>query len=88
LQWIWRGSSLPSKAIERIKSEDIERLFYPVIDPSVPKPELTKRKLATGINAVPGAAVGKGRIHRCGSRIDGAKGEKYSRRGAKQVPRM
>src|SRR6202022_4891751 len=53
------GLITKEEAIERTKCEDIERLFYPVIDPSVPKAELTKRKLATGINAVPGAAVGK-----------------------------
>jgi pyruvate,orthophosphate dikinase len=47
------------EAINRIKAEDIERLFYPVIDPSVPKAELGKRKMAVGINAVPGAAAGK-----------------------------
>ncbi len=47
------------EALERITPEDIERLFYPVIDPSVARSELGKRKLAVGINAVPGAAVGK-----------------------------
>jgi pyruvate,orthophosphate dikinase len=47
------------EAILRIKPEDIERLFYPVIDPAVPRAELAQRKLANGINAVPGAAVGK-----------------------------
>ncbi len=47
------------EAIDRIKSEDIERLFYPVVDPSVPKADLTKRKIAAGINAVPGAAAGR-----------------------------
>ena len=47
------------EAIERIKPEDIERLFYPVISPKTPRNELTSRKLAEGINAVPGAAVGK-----------------------------
>jgi pyruvate, orthophosphate dikinase len=47
------------EAIRRIKSEDIERLFYPVIDASVVRSDLKSRKLATGINAVPGAAVGK-----------------------------
>src|SRR4030081_417820 len=64
------------EAIERIKSEDIERLFYPVIDPSVPKPELTKRKLATGINAVPGAAVGKAVFTAAEAELMAAKGEK------------
>ena len=47
------------EALLRIKPEDIERLFYPVIDPAVPRAELAQRKLASGINAVPGAAVGK-----------------------------
>ncbi len=47
------------EAILRIKPEDIERLFYPVIDHAVPRAELARRKLASGINAVPGAAVGK-----------------------------
>jgi pyruvate, orthophosphate dikinase len=47
------------EALERIKSEDIERLFYPVLDPKLARSELANRKLAEGINAVPGAAVGK-----------------------------
>jgi pyruvate, orthophosphate dikinase len=47
------------EALERIKSEDIERLFYPVLDPKLARSELVSRKLAEGINAVPGAAVGK-----------------------------
>jgi pyruvate, orthophosphate dikinase len=47
------------EALERIKSEDIERLFYPVLDPKLARGELASRKLAGGINAVPGAAVGK-----------------------------
>jgi len=47
------------EAIERIKPEDIERLFYPVIDAKLEKRSLQSRVLATGINAVPGAAVGQ-----------------------------
>ncbi len=47
------------EAIGRIKAEDIERLFYPVIDPSVPRQDLAQRRLASGVNAVPGAAVGQ-----------------------------
>jgi pyruvate, orthophosphate dikinase len=43
-------------AIGRITPEDIERLFYPQLDPKVAK---TAVKLANGINAVPGAAGGK-----------------------------
>jgi pyruvate,orthophosphate dikinase len=47
------------EALERIKAEDIERLFYPVLDSKFERSELASRKLAEGINAVPGAAVGK-----------------------------
>jgi pyruvate, orthophosphate dikinase len=47
------------EAIERIKPEDIDRLFYPIVDPSTSKNDLAKRKIASGINAVPGAAIGK-----------------------------
>jgi len=47
------------EALARLTAEDIERLFYPVFDPSVSRSDLSKRKLAEGINAVPGAAVGK-----------------------------
>ncbi len=44
------------EAIGRINPEDIERLFYPQLDPKDAK---QARKIATGINAVPGAASGK-----------------------------
>ena len=47
------------EALQRIQPEDVERLFYPVIAPTATKDELTKRKIATGVNAVPGAAAGK-----------------------------
>jgi len=47
------------EAMLRIKPEDIERLFYPVIDSKVDKKTLASKILAHGINAVPGAAVGK-----------------------------
>ncbi len=47
------------QAIQRMTAEDIERLFYPVIDPEFPKDELQARHLARGINAVPGAACGR-----------------------------
>src|SRR4029077_9153440 len=47
------------EAIERIQAQDIERLFYPIIASSVPRHELLERKICTGINAVPGAAVGR-----------------------------
>jgi pyruvate, orthophosphate dikinase len=47
------------EAIERIQAQDIERLFYPVIASSVSRQELAQRKVCNGINAVPGAAVGR-----------------------------
>jgi len=47
------------EALLRIRPEDIERLFYPVIDTKIDKKALEARIIATGINAVPGAAVGK-----------------------------
>ncbi len=47
------------EAMLRIKPEDIERLFYPVIDSKVDKKTLQASVIAHGINAVPGAAVGK-----------------------------
>jgi pyruvate,orthophosphate dikinase len=46
-------------AVSRIQSDDIERLFYPVISPKADKAKLKAAYLATGINAVPGAAAGK-----------------------------
>jgi len=46
-------------AILRIKPEDIDRLFYPVIDAKVDRKSLESTVFAHGINAVPGAAVGK-----------------------------
>lgn len=47
------------QAISRIAPEDIERLFYPVIDSKIKKTDLEKVKLTTGINAVPGSAGGE-----------------------------
>ncbi|MEP0844513.1 MAG: pyruvate, phosphate dikinase, partial [Phycisphaerae bacterium] len=48
------------QAVSRLTSEDIERLFYPVIDgKKISSDELKRARLAGGINAVPGAAAGK-----------------------------
>jgi pyruvate,orthophosphate dikinase len=47
------------EAILRIKPEDIDRLFYPVIDSKIDKKTLSSKIVAHGIDAVPGAAVGK-----------------------------
>ncbi|MEZ6083297.1 MAG: pyruvate, phosphate dikinase [Phycisphaerae bacterium] len=47
------------EAIARITGADIERLFYPVIDPDISASELKSKEMGTGINAVPGAACGR-----------------------------
>jgi pyruvate,orthophosphate dikinase len=70
------GLITKDEAIERIKPEDVDRLFYPVIDPSVPQAELAKRRLASGINAVPGAAAGKAVFSAEEAEAMAAKGEK------------
>jgi pyruvate,orthophosphate dikinase len=64
------------EALGRVKAEDIERLFYPVIDSSVPRAELAKKKLAEGINAVPGAASGRAVFTAHEAEEMAAKGEK------------
>jgi pyruvate,orthophosphate dikinase len=64
------------EAIGRIKSEDIERLFYPVIDVKVDKKSLESRILTHGIDAVPGAAVGKICLSAADAEEWAARGEK------------
>ena len=66
------------EAITRIKPEDIERLFYPVIDAKVDKKSLQSKILAHGIDAVPGAAVGK-------SVSPQRKAEEWAARGEKVI---
>ncbi len=46
-------------AIARITQNDIERLFYPIISPTISRDDLEQHRIAEGINAVPGAACGK-----------------------------
>ena len=48
-----------AEAVSRIAPEDVERLFYPVLDPATARADLDARLLATGIDAVPGAASGE-----------------------------
>jgi pyruvate,orthophosphate dikinase len=64
------------QAILRIKPEDIERLFYPVIDSKVDPKRLQSKILGTGINAVPGSAVGKAVFSAHKAEEWAAKGEK------------
>ena len=66
------------EAISRIAPEDIERLFYPVLDPKIERKELVSRQFASGINAVPGAAVGK-------AVFNAEDAEKWAARGEKVV---
>ncbi len=63
-------------AILRIRPEDIERLFYPVIDSKVDKKTLESTIFGAGINAVPGAAVGKIVFSAADAEEWAAKGEK------------
>jgi pyruvate, orthophosphate dikinase len=65
-------------AILRIKPEDIERLFYPVIDAKVDRKSLASKILATGINAVPGAAAGR-------VVFSAPKAEEWAERGEKVI---
>ena len=58
-EMVQEGLIKREEAIERVQAQDIERLFYPVIASSIPRQELLQRKICTGINAVPGAAVGR-----------------------------
>jgi pyruvate, orthophosphate dikinase len=66
------------EAILRIKPEDIDRLFYPVIDPKLDKRALAGKVLGHGIDAVPGAAVGK-------AVFNAAEAEDWARRGEKVI---
>ncbi len=64
------------QAVLRIQSADIERLFYPVIDAKFDKKTLQERILTHGIDAVPGAAVGKVCFSATDAEESAKKGEK------------
>jgi len=66
------------EALVRIKPEDIERLFYPVIDSKFDKKTLQAKILTRGIDAVPGAAVGK-------VVFSAAEAEEWAKRGDKVI---
>jgi pyruvate,orthophosphate dikinase len=72
------GLITKEEAILRVKPEDIERLFYPVIDSRVDKKSLQSKILAHGIDAVPGAAVGKV----C---FSASEAEEWAKRGEKVI---
>jgi pyruvate,orthophosphate dikinase len=57
---VGEGLITKSEAIARITPEQIEGVFYPIIDVAAVGPaKLKELKVATGIDAVPGAAAGK-----------------------------
>ncbi|RIK65935.1 MAG: pyruvate, phosphate dikinase [Planctomycetota bacterium] len=64
------------EAILRIKGVDIERLFYPIIDPQFDSKSLSTRQLGIGINAVPGAACGQIVFNAPDAERRGAEGKK------------
>ena len=66
------------EALVRIKPEDIERLFYPIIDTKIDRNTLAAKVLATGINAVPGAAAGR-------VVFSAPKAEEWAERGEKVI---
>ncbi len=53
------GLITEQEAVSRITPDDIERLFYPEIDTSISRQDLSDALLTVGVNAVPGAAAGK-----------------------------
>ncbi len=66
-----------AQAVARISSDDIERLFYPIIDTTkITIDQLKKIRLGSGINAVPGAAAGKVYFTAAEAEEKGLKGEK------------
>jgi pyruvate,orthophosphate dikinase len=64
------------QAVLRIQPADIERLFYPVIDAKFDKKTLQEKILTRGIDAVPGAAVGKVCFSAAEAEDSAKKGEK------------
>jgi pyruvate,orthophosphate dikinase len=65
------------QAVCRLTSDDIERLFYPVVDGKKTTPQQLKDlKIASGINAVPGAAAGKVVFTAAEAEAMAAKGDK------------
>jgi len=70
------GLITKAEAISRITPEQIEGVFYPIVDPSIGAAKLRELKLATGIDAVPGAATGKLVFTAAEAEARAAKGEK------------
>ncbi|HVT82221.1 MAG TPA: pyruvate, phosphate dikinase, partial [Phycisphaerae bacterium] len=76
VEMVKEGLLSKEEAIGRISAVDIERLFYPVIDPKIEKKVLAEAKIATGIDAVPGAATGKVAFNAADAEAMATRGEK------------
>jgi len=71
------GLITKAEAISRITPEQIEGVFYPIIDIAAVGPaKLKELKLATGIDAVPGAAAGKLVFNAADAEVQALAGEK------------
>ncbi len=71
------GLITKAEAIARITPEQIEGVFYPIIDVALVGPaKLKELKIATGIDAVPGSATGKLCFTAAETEARAAKGEK------------
>ena len=75
------------EAIERIKSEDIERLFYPVLDPKVPTVELASAQTRERHQRRSRRGGRQGRLHRRRSRRMGRARRKGDSRAPRNQPR-
>ena len=74
---VGEGLITKAEAISRITPEQIEGVFYPVIDiATVGAAKLKELKVAQGIDAVPGAAAGKLVFHAAEAEARAEKGEK------------
>jgi pyruvate,orthophosphate dikinase len=70
-----RPTITKEQAIQRVSAADVERLFYPVLDPQFPNEELRRRQMGVGIGAVPGAASGTIVFSADEAEVRAAKGE-------------
>jgi pyruvate,orthophosphate dikinase len=73
VEMVNEGLISKEEAVSRITAEDIERLFYPDIDPAA---DIATTKLGEAINAVPGAAAGKVYFTAEGAEEAGTAGER------------
>jgi len=76
VEMVKEGLITKEQAIGRISSVDIERLFYPVIDPKLDRKTLNASKIASGIDAVPGAATGQVCFNAADAEAMAAKGQR------------